>query len=116
MITDRDRHIAARVRLRRNELDMSQETLGNALGITFQQVQKYERAKNRIGSGRLFDIAEVMNVDVSYFYWGLKEDDQPLDLENLQPTDMAHLRDLHALPRKVRHHIQGLMRAYLNAD
>lgn len=52
-------------------MSMSQEQLGNALGLTFQQVQKYERGLNRIGAGRLYHIARVLNVAPSYFYEGL---------------------------------------------
>ena len=66
-----DIHIGGRVRLRRIMMNMSQEQLGNALGLTFQQVQKYERGLNRIGAGRLYHIARVLNVAPSYFYEGL---------------------------------------------
>ena len=52
-----DRHVAARIRQKRVELGMSQETLGEALGVTFQQVQKYEKGTNRVSAGRLFTIA-----------------------------------------------------------
>ncbi|HAU29268.1 MAG TPA: transcriptional regulator [Rhodospirillaceae bacterium] len=63
-----DTHVGARVRLRRTLLGMSQEKLGNALGLTFQQVQKYERGANRIGSSRLFDLSHVLDVPISYFF------------------------------------------------
>jgi len=63
-----DTHVGARVRLRRTLLGMSQEKLGNALGLTFQQVQKYERGANRIGSSRLFDLSRVLDVPISYFF------------------------------------------------
>ncbi|MEM8790105.1 MAG: helix-turn-helix transcriptional regulator [Pseudomonadota bacterium] len=66
-----DVHIGGRVRLRRIMMNMSQEQLGTALGLTFQQVQKYERGLNRIGAGRLYHIARVLNVAPSYFYEGL---------------------------------------------
>ena len=67
-----DAYIGARVRLRRLMLEMSQEMLGNKLGLTFQQVQKYERGINRISAGRLFALATALKVPVSYFYDGLK--------------------------------------------
>lgn len=54
-------------------LGMSQEKLGNLLGLTFQQVQKYERGVNRIGAGRLFEIAKILGVKVEYFYEGVEE-------------------------------------------
>lgn len=63
-----DIHVGARVRLRRTLLGMSQDTLGKALGLTFQQVQKYERGANRMGSSRLFKIANILQVDISYFF------------------------------------------------
>jgi transcriptional regulator with XRE-family HTH domain len=66
-----DRHVAARIRQKRVELGMSQETLGEALGVTFQQVQKYEKGTNRVSAGRLFTIASLLDVDVSYFFKGL---------------------------------------------
>jgi transcriptional regulator with XRE-family HTH domain len=63
-----DVHVGARVRLRRTLLGMSQEKLGEAIGLTFQQVQKYERGANRIGSSRLYDLARVLDVPVSFFF------------------------------------------------
>lgn len=61
-----DTHVGSRVRLRRTMLGMSQEKLGEALGITFQQIQKYEKGSNRIGASRLQRITEVLNVPVSF--------------------------------------------------
>ena len=63
-----DAFVGNRVRLRRKILGLSQEKLGEALGITFQQVQKYEKGTNRIGASRLFDIAECLNVPISFFF------------------------------------------------
>src|SRR5437899_668362 len=63
-----DVHVGSRIRLRRTLLGMSQEKLGEAIGLTFQQVQKYERGANRVGSSRLFDLARVLDVPVSYFF------------------------------------------------
>lgn len=63
-----DAHVGARLRLRRTLLGMSQEALGKILGLTFQQVQKYERGSNRITSGKLFRIAQALDVPVSFFY------------------------------------------------
>ncbi len=68
-----DVHVGARVRLRRTLLGMSQERLGEALGLTFQQVQKYERGANRIGASRLFDLSRVLDVPVSYFFEDMAE-------------------------------------------
>ncbi|MCB8840820.1 helix-turn-helix domain-containing protein [Aurantimonas sp. VKM B-3413] len=63
-----DTHVGSRVRLRRTMLGMSQEKLGESLGITFQQVQKYEKGSNRIGASRLQRISEVLGVPVSFFF------------------------------------------------
>ena len=63
-----DVHVGSRVRLRRNMLGMSQEKLGEAIGLTFQQVQKYERGANRIGASRLLELSRVLDVPVAFFY------------------------------------------------
>src|SRR5512145_286688 len=63
-----DIHVGSRVRLRRMLLGMSQEKLGERLGLTFQQIQKYEKGVNRIGASRLFDLAQVLGVPVQFFY------------------------------------------------
>jgi transcriptional regulator with XRE-family HTH domain len=63
-----DTHVGARIRLRRTLLGMSQERLGEALGLTFQQVQKYERGVNRVGASRLFDLSRVLDVPISFFF------------------------------------------------
>jgi transcriptional regulator with XRE-family HTH domain len=63
-----DIHVGSRVRLRRTLLGMSQEKLGNALGLTFQQIQKYERGANRIGSSRLYRLSKIMDIPVSFFF------------------------------------------------
>jgi transcriptional regulator with XRE-family HTH domain len=63
-----DIHVGARVRLRRTLLGLSQEKLADAIGLTFQQVQKYERGANRIGASRLFELSRVLDVPVSFFF------------------------------------------------
>jgi transcriptional regulator with XRE-family HTH domain len=65
-----DKHVGARVRMRRMMLGMSQEKLGDALGLTFQQVQKYEKGANRIGASRLQQIGHILQVPVSFFFEG----------------------------------------------
>lgn len=67
-----DMHVGRRIRLRRTLLGLSQEKLGEALGITFQQVQKYERGANRVGASRLYDLASALDVPISFFF-----DDMP---------------------------------------
>ena len=65
-----DRHVGSRVRMRRMMLSMSQEKLGDALGLTFQQVQKYEKGTNRIGASRLQQISHILQVPVAFFFEG----------------------------------------------
>lgn len=63
-----DVHVGSRVRLRRTLLGLSQEKLGEAVGLTFQQIQKYERGANRIGASRLFEFSRILDVPVSFFF------------------------------------------------
>lgn len=63
-----DIHVGSRLRSRRTMLGMSQESLGEAVGVTFQQIQKYEKGLNRIGSSRLYEFARILSVGVSYFF------------------------------------------------
>ena len=65
-----DKHVGSRVRMRRKMLGMSQTKLGDALGITFQQLQKYEKGTNRIGASRLQHISHILQVPVPYFFEG----------------------------------------------
>jgi transcriptional regulator with XRE-family HTH domain len=76
-----DVHVGARVRLRRTLLGMSQEKLGEAIGLTFQQVQKYERGANRIGASRLYDLSRVLDVPVGFFF----DDMQPATAAYVSP-------------------------------
>ena len=68
---DIDTHVGKRLRLRRTMMGLSQEVVAKAVGITFQQVQKYEKGVNRIGAGRLFEVSRILNVPVDFFYEGL---------------------------------------------
>lgn len=76
-----DVHVGSRVRLRRMLLGISQEKLGERLGLTFQQVQKYEKGVNRIGASRLFDLSTVLGVPIAFFY-----EDAPASEARVQPT------------------------------
>ncbi|WP_395670378.1 helix-turn-helix domain-containing protein [Phenylobacterium sp.] len=69
-----DRHVGLRIRMRRKELGMSQDKLAEALGITFQQVQKYERGSNRVSASKLWETARALRAPINYFYEGLPED------------------------------------------
>jgi transcriptional regulator with XRE-family HTH domain len=65
-----DKHVGTRLRVRRMMLGMSQTDIGDALGLTFQQVQKYEKGENRIGAGRLHQLAGILGVPVTFFFDG----------------------------------------------
>src|SRR6185312_4706387 len=67
-----DAHVGARIKLRRSLLGMSQVRLGQAIGLTFQQVQKYERGTNRVGASKLWQLAQVLDVPISFFFDGLE--------------------------------------------
>ncbi len=69
--TDIDIHVGGRLRLRRTVLELSQVEVGDKIGVSFQQIQKYERGTNRISAGHLFMLAEKLGVQVAYFYEGL---------------------------------------------
>jgi transcriptional regulator with XRE-family HTH domain len=71
-----DVHVGSRIRMRRQLISMSQERLGELLGITFQQVQKYEKGSNRISASRLFYASKTLGVPIQFFYDGLPEVDQ----------------------------------------
>ena len=68
-----DAHVGRRVRERRNALGMSQEKLGNVLGVSYQQIQKYEAGTNRVSASRLWDIAKLLEVDLAYFFEGIEK-------------------------------------------
>lgn len=68
-----DIHVGSRVRLRRQVLKFSQEKLGDQLGVTFQQIQKYERGSNRVGASRLWKMSQVLDVPVNFFFDGLDD-------------------------------------------
>jgi transcriptional regulator with XRE-family HTH domain len=84
-----DVHVGQRLRLRRNLLGMSQQKLGDAVGLTFQQIQKYERGANRMGASRLYQFGRLLEVPVSFFF-----EDIPRDLESgyhVQPSGMSDM-------------------------
>lgn len=110
-----DVHVGSRVRLRRTLLGMSQEKLGDAIGLTFQQVQKYERGANRIGSSRLFDLSRVLDVPVSFFF-----DDMPLEISENTPGNDSELAEAstesYAADPLAKRETLELVRAYYQID
>lgn len=67
-----DKHVGRKIKLKRSSLGITQGELGDMLGVTFQQIQKYEKGDNRIGAGKLYEISTILNVPVSYFFDGLE--------------------------------------------
>lgn len=128
-----DVHVGARVRLRRTLLGMSQEKLGESVGLTFQQIQKYERGANRIGASRLFEFSRILDVPVSFFFddmpnvgqddvheaLGLNEPGQtPLEQDPLSRRETLELvRAYYRItdPR-VRHRLFELTKSLANAE
>lgn len=97
-----DIHVGKRVRVRRTILGMSQETLADALGITFQQVQKYEKGINRVSASRLFEISQVLGASINFFYdeygssestqrYGFAEDESGFESEDLKSRESMTL-------------------------
>jgi transcriptional regulator with XRE-family HTH domain len=99
-----DRHVGDRVRMRRITQGMSQKSLGDALGLTFQQVQKYEKGTNRIGASRLQHIASIQQVPISFFFEGAPGSSYALD----QAQSPAYISDFLATPDGL-----ALTRAYM---
>lgn len=111
-----DVHVGGRVRLRRTLLGMSQEKLGEAIGLTFQQVQKYERGSNRIGASRLYDLSRVLDVPVGFFF-----DDMSDEVAARSPGQIrGHKEELEAIrfePNPMaRRETLELVRAYYKID
>jgi transcriptional regulator with XRE-family HTH domain len=73
---DIDRHVGARIRERRIMLGLTQQQLADLIGVTYQQAHKYERGINRVSAGRLFEVAQVLSVPVSYFFDGLEQESE----------------------------------------
>jgi transcriptional regulator with XRE-family HTH domain len=100
-----DVHVGARIRTRRLLIGMNQETLARALGLTFQQVQKYEGGANRVSASRLSQIAEILNVPISHFFSDLDPDGaepSPLERETRErlhrPETIELIRSYYAIP------------------
>ena len=105
-----DQHVGARVRMRRIMLAMSQEKLGAALNLTFQQVQKYEKGTNRIGAGRLQQLSHVLQVPVEFFFEGAPNASAPHG-SNKSELWMAQIDDFVSNPDGLR-----LIGAFMRID
>jgi transcriptional regulator with XRE-family HTH domain len=118
-IGDVDRHVAARFKLRRQLLGMTQETLGAAIGLTFQQVQKYERGSNRISAGTLYRIAQALDVPAAFLFDGLGDGAAPVGgeaPEALSRADVRLLRLARTVPDEVAEHVARLLAAAAGED
>ncbi|MEW5688203.1 MAG: helix-turn-helix transcriptional regulator [Pseudomonadota bacterium] len=89
-----DEHVGRRLRIRRKQSGLSQHALGDAIGLTFQQVQKYERGGNRISASRLYEIADFLKVPVSYFFEGVVTTGIAKPGENLPPVNSDKLLEV----------------------
>lgn len=113
-----DRHVGLRIRMRRKELGISQERLAESIGLTFQQVQKYERATNRVSASKLWEMAKALHTSVAYFYEGLEPaKGAPVQAEPVQDflmssegLELAQLFPRISQPR-VRRKVLDLIRA-----
>lgn len=94
-----DKHVGSRVRMRRMTLAISQQKLGAALGLTFQQVQKYERGTNRIGASRLHQISDILEVPVDFFFDGAPN---ASSMSNSDVSSLADLNDFVSSPEGLR--------------
>ena len=120
-----DKHVGSRVRTRRTLLGLNQTQLGDACGITFQQLQKYESGTNRIGASRLYQLSQILDVSVSYFYedlpgeLGLSTQRKTRRASDDADIDMMRKRETLQLVRayyridnaQVRHRLRDLVRA-----
>ncbi len=123
-----DIHVGSRIRLRRQLLRMSQEKLGDELGVTFQQVQKYERGANRVGASRLYRLSRVLEVPVQFFFEGLNEkstisamaegDQTPIVYDFIQSSDGVSLAESFSRIKdaKVRRRVLELVRTLASEE
>lgn len=97
--SDVDRVVGMRMRLRRRDLKLTQEQLGEKLGLTFQQVQKYEKGVNRVSAGRLFELASVLGVPITYFFEGINEmiSGPNLAVAEAEPAPILPTMDIEAI-------------------
>lgn len=110
-----DIHVGSRVRLRRTLLGMSQEMLGDAIGLTFQQIQKYERGTNRISASRLYDLSRALDVPVSFFFDGCDDGASSIsavsaDRDLLTRGNLELLRNLNRLPDIARNEMRAMIK------
>ena len=112
-----DMHVGKRVRLRRTLLGMSQEQLGTELNITFQQVQKYERGANRISASRLWDISQILDVPINYFFDDMTENTMQSSPRRIsRGGDIVDLTDEQIKDPMARRETLELVRTYYSIE
>ncbi len=113
-----DTYVGSRVRLRRSMLGLSQERLAEELGITFQQVQKYEKGLNRIGASRLWDLAQVLGVSVDFFFDKMDETYQNSSPRNISGLRLSDSDDLPFINPDIlmRRDVMDLVRYYIKIE
>ena len=111
-----DVHVGKRVRLRRTLLGMSQEQLGASLNITFQQVQKYERGANRISASRLWDISQILDVQISYFLDEMTNDTMRLSPRRVSRGENINFDDDNVRDPMARRETLELVRTYYSIE
>ncbi len=104
-----DVHVGARIRAKRNLKEMSQDQLGQALGVSFQQIQKYEKGMNRVGAGRLLQIAATLGCDAAHFL-----ENAPTNGKPVKPFDRDGALSVTALDEVAKNHVGvRMLKAYL---
>jgi len=111
-----DVHVGARLRQRRTLLGMSQEKLGEAVGLTFQQIQKYERGANRIGASRLYQLSNVLDVSVSYFFEEMPGEVQKTRGDYAAMSHAADIETVQVSDPMARRETLELVRAYYRIE
>ncbi len=108
---DVDNYVGGRIRARRVELGLSQTVVADQLGLTFQQVQKYERGYNRVSASRLYDLTKILGVDIAYFFEGFRDDDIPETPEAWGPDVWELINAFNSMPEKVRMSLRLLLKS-----
>ncbi len=106
-----DVHVGGRVKARRTLIGMSQETLGNHVGLTFQQIQKYEKGMNRIGASRLWQFSLILGQPISWFFEGIGERKQKVEDLLAKRETLKLVRYLSACDPDVQKHIAAMINA-----
>jgi len=118
-----DTHVGKRLREQRTKVGMSQEALAQTSGITFQQVQKYERGANRLSASRIYEFAMVLGVSVAYFFEGLEQGgafsmaEGAADFDHSKPNDQEFMRAFNRIHNQdAKDHVKSLVMALAKGE